>query len=376
MTVKLVSAFLYIIITYLAGSSLYLFLYALAFQWVQNDLCEVTVKLKNPLPFELHVADMRLLTNGVVFESLPETIVLPTGTPTMATLHGTPIEYGSLEIQGYSTHTLGVKSNCRLKTMFDRSFPPNYMVDVIPAMPKLTIATSLPQTATFSNMSNADCVIVSASITIYNGETSECIITLTNSSNIPIEFLEETLQSQMDVKLQNLIFKWSREELQSKLPIGPKQSVDFVVTIYAEADFLGPIVNGGGITSLPSSGGHHADIAGPTSLTGGMSTLSVSGHTSLPSRMSSPINTPNRRTELTSSFRSNHSGHSSLATISLGAAAAGSSTVRHLEMQFRFRYSGGEGLREGYCRQCAVSFNLEFMPSAQVTNWDVLPAEM
>lgn len=346
----------------------------LAFQWVQNDLCEVTVKLKNPLPFELRVADMRLLTNGVVFESLPETVVLPNGTPTIATLHGTPIEYGSLEIQGYSTHTLGVKSNCRLKTMFNRSFPPNYMVDVIPALPKLTVATSLPQTATFSNMSNADCVIVSASITIYNGESTECIITLTNSSNIPIEFLEETLQSQLDAKLQNLIFKWSHKELQAKLPIAPKQSIDFVVTIYAEADFLGPI-NGGAITSLPSSG-HHADAAGPTSLTGGMSNLSVSGHASLPSRMSSPINTPPRRTELTSSFRSTHSGHSSLATISLGAAAAGSSTVRHLEMQLRFRYSGGEGLRDGYCRQCAVSFNFEFMPSAQVTNWDVLPAEM
>lgn len=321
---------------------------------------------------------MRLLTNGVVFESLPETVVLPTGVQTTATLHGTPIEHGSLEIQGYSTHTLGVKSNCRLRTMFDRHFPPNYFVDVIPALPKLSIVTSLPQTATFSGLSNADSVIVSAGLTIYNGESTQCTITLTNNSNVPIEFLEESLQSSLDAKVQNQIFKWSTEDLHSKLPIRSNSSIEFVVTIFGEADFLGPIANTAGVTSLTST---HPSIhnegtagGGPQSLSGAMSTLSVSGHTSLPSRMSSPVNTPPRRNELQSSFRSNHSGHSSLATISLGAAM--SSTVRHLETQFRFRYSGGEALQEGYCRQCAISFNLEFMPSAQVTHWDVLPAEM
>lgn len=101
--------------------------------------------------------------------------------------------------------------------------------------------------------------------------------------------------------------------------------------------------------------------------------VNLSGQNSLPSRMNSPVNLQ-RRTELTSSFRSTHSGHSSLATISLGGV--GSSTTRNMDVQFRFRYSGGEGFQEGYCRQCAVSFNLEFLPSAQVTNWDVLPAEM
>lgn len=331
------------------------------------------MKLTNPLPFELRLADMRLLTNGVVFESLPETVVLPISTPTSITLHGTPIEHGSLEIQGYSTHTLGVKSNCRLKAMADRKFPPNYTIDVIPALPKISIATSLPQTATFSSMANSDYVIISASVTVFNGESTECTITLTNNSNVSIEFLEESLHSTVDSKLQNRIFQWSSEELQSKLPIQPQQSIDFKVTIYGEADFLGPLTNGiGAVGSSQSSnhnaGSHFHDVH---SITGG--NLSVSGQNSLPSRMSSPVNIQ-RRTELTSSFRSTHSGHSSLATISLGGV--GSSTTRHMDVQFRFRYSGGEGFQEGYCRQCAVSFNLEFLPSAQVTNWDVLPAEM
>lgn len=362
----------------------------IAFQWVQNDLCEVTLRLRNPLPFELRVDDMRLLTNGIVFESLPQSIVLPIGgtainAATLVTLHGTPIEHGTLDVQGYSTHTLGVKSNCRLKHMVDRRFPTNYIVDVIPALPKLDIATSLPQTATFSGMSNAESVIVSASVTLFNGEHTECTITLTNNSNVPIEFLDESIQSSLDAKLQTKIFNWSHDELQSKLPIASNSFVEFKVTVFAEADFLGPIIGGpiggAGIMSMTSSQNHHGSQHGndgPQSITGGMSTLSVSGgYTSLPSRVSSPVPAgPQRRTELTSSFRSNHSGHSSLASISLAAGlVTGGSMTRHLEAQFRFRYSGGKALQEGFCRQCSISFNLEFLPSAHVTNWDVLPAE-
>lgn len=330
------------------------------------------------MPFELRVGDIRLLTNGVVFESLPETVVLPIGTAaTTVTLHGTPIEHGALELLGYSTHTLGVKSNCRLKTMFDRIFPPNYTVDVIPALPKLMASTSLPQTATFSAMANSDCVIVSAALTIYNGESAECVVTLTNHSKIPIEFLDESMHTSLDAQAQARVFQWSHEELQAKLPIPPDGSIEFAVTVYGDADFLGPLVTGG-VTSLASTTGLHANDTSPASLTGGMSTLSVSGHASLPSRVSSPVNhTMIRRTELTSSFRSTQSGHSSLATISLGPACpVGSSTVRNLNAQLRLRYSGGDGLVQGYCRQCAIAFHLEFMPSAQVTNWDVLPAEM
>lgn len=148
------------------------------------------------------------------------------------------------------------------------------------------------------------------------------------------------------------------------------------VTIYADADFLGPVMlpsmmlpNGCGPTDRTHDG--------PASLstTAAASGASLSGHASLPSRMSSPANTLQRHGAAMSSFRSTQSGQSSLATISLGAAAAGSS-VRHLDVQMRFRYAGGAGEQEGYCRQCAVAFNLEFLPSAHVTNWDVLPAEM
>lgn len=346
----------------------------ISFLWVQNDLCEVTLKLNNPLPYELRVGDMRLLTNGIVFESLPQTVILSPSIPTFVTLHGTPMESGELEILGYSTHTLGVKSNCRLEDMFGRNFPQTYSIDVIPGLPKISVKTSLPQTATFSGISNPEGIITSASLTLYNGEATECSITITNTSNIAVEYIDGIWQSNLDANIQSRVFQWSLDDLQKKLPILPGASIDFTIRIFGEADFLGPlsnVSNVAGITSAPSSLNHnsHQINDGPSSLN-----LSVSGHHSLPSRMSSPTNTTPRRNELvTSSFRSSHSGQSSLATFSLGATT--SHAPRQIDAQLKIRYSGADGLTKGYCRQCGISFNLELLPSAQVTNWDVLPAE-
>ncbi|XP_062549215.1 protein brunelleschi [Armigeres subalbatus] len=354
----------------------------ISFNWIQHDVCEVNVKLTNPLPFELQVTDIRLLTAGVVFEAFPQTVMLQPNVLTTVALHGTPIEKGELDIQGYSTHTLGVKSNCRLKCMLHRklrNLPSHYQVNVIPALPKLELKTSLPPTATFSGMPNADCVTTSASITLYNGERGECIVTLTNTSNILIEYIDANFHSNMDANLQNRIFQLVTDDITSKLPIKPNESIDFALVIYGEADFLGAVTGG---QQLYSHSSHQDGMnsAGPQSLTvshsGGVigGTISGSGNPSIPSRISSPTNTHRRNEPLMSSFRSSHSGHSSLATLSVGIATG--HMPRQMEAQLRFKYSGGEGLQEGFCRQCAISFNVELLPSAQITNWDVLSAEI
>ncbi|XP_050076583.1 protein brunelleschi [Anopheles maculipalpis] len=359
----------------------------ITFNWIQHDVCEVSLSLMNPLPFELQVTDMRLLTTGVVFEAFPQTVTLQPNVSTNVSLHGTSIECGELEIQGYSTHTLGVKSNCRLKHMLhrkERHLPPCYKVKVIPALPKLETKTSLPQTATFSGMPNADFVTTSASITLYNGERGECTITLTNTSNIPIEYVDATFHSTLEASLQSRIFQLATDELHQKLPIQPNESIDFKLVIFGEADFLGALTAGPGQIAGYSLS-HNPDgmnSAGPQSLTvshgggggGGLLSGGGSGNPSIPSRISSPTNTHRRNELLTSSFRSSHSGHSSLATLSVGISTG--HVPRQLDAQLRFKYSGGEGLQEGFCRQCAISFNVELLPSAQITNWDVLSAEI
>lgn len=183
-------------------------------------MSEVCLRLRNPLPFELAVTDMRLLTNGVVFESLPQTVVLQPHVPTYVSLHGTPIETGQLDLQGYSTHTLGVKSNCRLKHMRGRHFQPNYLVDVIPALPRISVKTSLPQTATFSNMNKADIVVTSAGLTLYNGESSSCTITIRNESNtLPLEHLEVNINSNVEQEMQKKMFRIDEEALQVRFAL-------------------------------------------------------------------------------------------------------------------------------------------------------------
>ncbi|KAH8249066.1 hypothetical protein KR032_005610 [Drosophila birchii] len=348
----------------------------IAFLWVQHDLSEVTVRLRNPLPFELAVTDMRLLTNGVVFESLPQTIVLQPHVPTYVSLHGTPIETGQLDLQGYSTHTLGVKSNCRLKHMRGRSFPPNYLVDVIPALPRIEVKTSLPQTATFSNMNSADIVVTSASLTLYNGESSSCTITITNESNtLPLEYLEVSINSNVEQELQRKIFRIDEEAIKAKLPVPPLGSIDFDLHIYAEADFVCPQPPASVLSG--AAGGEYGAASLPP-----YCNMSSSGHASLPSRVGSPQH--RRHEPQNSSFRSTISGgQHSLAALSLqpggggaGPSSLGSQYSQHIEAQVRLKYSGGEALTAGYCRQCAVSFNLELLPSAQITSWDVLPAEV
>jgi trafficking protein particle complex subunit 9 len=343
------------------------------FLWVQHDKSEIAIKLHNPLPFELQVTDMRLLTDGVVFESLPESVVLqPNGSQSIS-LFGTPLEVGELEMNGYSTHTLGVKSNCRLKHMFARNFPVNYKINVIPALPIMSITTSLPQltTAVSSGLSHSEEVINSVSASLFNGETQICDVTIENKSNILIEYIETSLQSGFDQKLQGRIFSYNFEDIRKQLPIKPKESITFQVKIFGDADFVGPLsVSNPGNSLTP----HQND--GPSSLSGINSYMSNSRVGSPIHRRTNDHHNMSFRSSTTASGATVNSGHSSLATLSLGAIMNGSNQNRQLEFKLIFKYSGGIGFNEDYCRHCALLFHVELIPSLQITNWDVLPAEV
>lgn len=209
--------------------------------WVQNDVCEVNLKLQNPLPFELEVSNMRLLTNGVVFESLPQTVILPAdNVAAHVKLSGVPIESGELEILGYSTHTLGVKSNCRLKNMLNRNFLNSYSVEVIPQLPTMEITTDVQEDV--NSGAGLENVVKTANVSLYNGEETECKVTITNTGTVPIDYLEVSMHSALVPDVQNKIFKWSDEDLKKCLPLQPQCSASMVLSLYGEADFLGPLV--------------------------------------------------------------------------------------------------------------------------------------
>lgn len=108
------------------------------------------------------------------------------------------------------------------------------------------------------------------------------------------------------------------------------------------------------------------------------SLITQSGSNSLPSRLSSLSLHTKRQSELTSSLRSrlsNNSGSSSIASTRLSKLAVPIHSSNAIEGQLRIKYSGADGLTAGYCRISSVFITIEILPSIQITNWDVLPAE-
>ncbi|XP_049774968.1 protein brunelleschi [Schistocerca cancellata] len=336
--------------------------------WVVGDTCEVHMEFYNLLPMELMVSNMRLLTNGAVFESIPSSLCLPPESgPHPISLSGIPKEHGELEILGYSTHTLGVKSNCRLRHI--AGFPQtHFSVDIIPALPQMQVSTSLPKSTTFSSLGAAAHVVTSASITLYAGETAECSVSISNVGEQPIEMLEVSVQSTLEPSVQQKVFQWSQENLQAQLPLQPGATASFTVYLYCVADFLSPgFFNENEMNSL---------------MTGSQPVSSVSDPSSLPSRLSSPSLSKDqylpRRAEIMSSFRSaasSNSGSSASSSRFNTLKMSSPTTPKVLEGQLKLRYSGGPGLTDGYCRMCAVAITIEMLPSIYITNWDVLPAE-
>jgi hypothetical protein len=221
---------------------------------------------------------------------------------------------------------------------------------------------------------NAEEVINTACVTLYNGETCECEIAIENTSNIAIENIQPSIQSGFDQKLQNRIFCYNIDDIKRQLPLEPGQTLKFTAKIYGDADFVGPlsVLPTSGINSLTT---HQTTNDGPSSLSGINSLMSNS-------RVGSPIR---RNNEQNMSFRSSttasggttgvNSGHSSLATLSLGAMINGSNQMRQLEFKILFKYTGGSAVND-FCRHAALAFTVDLTPSLQITNWDVLPAEI
>ena len=64
-----------------------------------------------------------------------------------------------------------MRSNCRLRDVAG-SLPDYYSVEVVPALPQLSLSSSLPKGSTFapSTMSDAATVVTSATALLYAGQ--------------------------------------------------------------------------------------------------------------------------------------------------------------------------------------------------------------
>uniref|UniRef100_A0A672RIA5 Trafficking protein particle complex subunit 9 n=1 Tax=Sinocyclocheilus grahami TaxID=75366 RepID=A0A672RIA5_SINGR len=206
------------------------------FQWVQGDVCEVQLMVYNPMPFELRVENMGLLTSGVDFESLPAALSLPAESGLYpVTLVGVPRTAGNITINGYHTSVFGVSSDCLLEGLVGVKSS-GCMVEVVPSLPRLQLCTSLPRSA---HLSSED-LSTSVSLRLFNGEMQQLTITLENIGTETLNTLELTSKNlSTKEKLFGEFLTWDLQDALSHLPLKSGQSVSIPVNISAKLDFSG-----------------------------------------------------------------------------------------------------------------------------------------
>ncbi|XP_061463012.1 trafficking protein particle complex subunit 9 isoform X2 [Rhineura floridana] len=308
------------------------------FQWVQGDVCEVQLMVYNPMPFELRVENMGLLTSGVEFESLPAALSLPAESGLYpVTLVGVPQSAGQITINGYHTSVFGVFSDCLLDKL--PGIKTNgCTVEVIPALPRLQISTSLPRSAHTLQPSSGDEIATNVSVQLYNGETQQIIIKLENIGTEPLEKLEVTSKMvNTKGKLFSDFLSWNLEDTISQFPLKPGHIATFIVYIKVKLEFscqenLLQDLNDDGISvsGLPLSSPFRQVIK--------------------PRVENKPINPPE--------------------TTKVGDF----SHVKTLEAILNFKYSGGPGHVDGYYRNLSLGLHVEVEPSVFFTRVSTLPA--
>ncbi|XP_061851001.1 trafficking protein particle complex subunit 9 isoform X2 [Colius striatus] len=308
------------------------------FQWVQGDVCEVQLMVYNPMPFELRVENMGLLTTGVEFESLPAALSLPAESGLYpVTLVGVPQTTGQITVNGYHTSVFGVFSDCLLDNLPGVKTN-GCTVEVIPALPRLQISTSLPRSAHTLQPSSGDEISTNVSVQLYNGETQQLIIKLENIGTEPLEKLEVTAKTvNTKEKLYGDFLTWNLEDTLSQFPLSPGKIATFTVNIKVKLDFscqenlLQDLSDDGiSVTGLPLSSPFRQVVK--------------------PRVETKPIN-PQESSKV-----------------------GDFSHVKTLEAILNFKYSGGPGHVEGYYRNLSLGLHVEVEPSVFFTRVSTLPA--
>ncbi|XP_027645412.2 trafficking protein particle complex subunit 9 isoform X3 [Falco biarmicus] len=308
------------------------------FQWVQGDVCEVQLMVYNPMPFELRVENMGLLTTGVEFESLPAALSLPAESGLYpVTLVGVPQTTGQITVNGYHTSVFGVFSDCLLDNLPGVKTN-GCTVEVIPALPRLQISTSLPRSAHTLQPSTGDEISTNVSVQLYNGETQQLIIKLENIGTEPLEKLEVTAKTvNTKEKLYGDFLSWKLEDTLSQFPLKPGKIATFTVNIKVKLDFscqenlLQDLSDDGiSVTGLPLSSPFRQVVK--------------------PRVETKPIN-PQESSKV-----------------------GDFSHVKTLEAILNFKYSGGPGHVEGYYRNLSLGLHVEVEPSVFFTRVSTLPA--
>uniref|UniRef100_A0A669DE78 Trafficking protein particle complex subunit 9 n=1 Tax=Oreochromis niloticus TaxID=8128 RepID=A0A669DE78_ORENI len=278
-----------------------------------------------------------LLTSGVEFESLPAALSLPAESGLYpVTLVGVPRTAGNITVNGYHTSVFGVTSDCLLDGLPGVKTS-GCLVEVIPALPRLQLQTSLPRSAYTPHPMSKEELSTSVSVQLFNGETQQLTITLENIGSEDIETLELTSKIvSTKEKVFGEFLSWELDEALSHLPLKPGQSVTLTVNIKVKLDFSGQEnllqdLNDDGIsvTGLPISSPLRQVLK--------------------PRAETKPVGSESSKAE--------YKGHG-----------------KTLEAVLNFKYSGGAGKVESYYRELSLGVHVDVEPSVFFTRVSTLPA--
>ncbi|CAL1545936.1 unnamed protein product, partial [Lymnaea stagnalis] len=253
-----------------------------------------------------------LLTADLDTEIFPASPIIPPSSGLMnVKLMVKPKAVGMLKVLGYTTVVCGVKSNCRLRDLTSLKPAPitDIVLEVLPPLPRIALSCSLPKSTVFTTGSLADDVVTTGSAVLFAGQSTECIVTVQNVSEYPLEKLTVKLNSKNDVQsaLQRIL-NWGDENIQSQLPLLPNHQLCFSLCINGDSDFLVPAEQ--------------------------------------------PLRSPMSQSSRT-------------------RAESMDAKDKTIDAVLSLKYSGGEGLKAGYCRTCSLALNLDILPSVYLTSWDL-----
>ena len=295
--------------------------------WVAGEVGEVQLTVSNPLVSELRVTGLSLDTEGVDVDQTPTTMVLPPMSgPTQVTMSLTPMEAGTLTIQGYTHTVLGVRSQCPMSEPLT--------VSVMPPLPLVTMEIH-------QMLGDQWTPVHTSPVHLYSGETLQFRLTITNVGKQPVGDLEVEC-SLGETSSSGPVIQVKTEAISSSLPLDPGETMTVMVdmtgvvdtvnqvnTIKQEEDNLSSVSDSRWSFSLPSS-----------------------------SMRSSERTTPGP-------------GHMSL--VSVTSAGSDGPLTSLQTVNIRVQYSGGHD--GGQCRRCVQVVSLVQIPSLIVTRWDVLPGD-
>uniref|UniRef100_A0A3B4GJC9 Trafficking protein particle complex 9 n=1 Tax=Pundamilia nyererei TaxID=303518 RepID=A0A3B4GJC9_9CICH len=256
------------------------------------------------------------------FESLPAALSLPAESGLYpVTLVGVPRTAGNITVNGYHTSVFGVTSDCLLDGLPGVKTS-GCLVEVIPALPRLQLQTSLPRSGTLCTLS------FSVSVQLFNGETQQLTITLENIGSEDIETLELTSKIvSTKEKVFGEFLSWELDEALSHLPLKPGQSVTLTVNIKVKCAILHDLY-GISVTGLPISSPLRQVLK--------------------PRAETKPVGSESSKAEY--------------------------SHIKTLEAVLNFKYSGGAGKVEGYYRELSLGVHVDVEPSVFFTRVSTLPA--